>query len=394
VTVRRQSKAKLSKKSASKAQPPRSTVEASALRVGPSSSRMKTLAPGSAPGQPSTGRSAEARRFRPAPLEVPRSAGVPSLLRLPVHDDPRHVPSVDVLLCGVPFDGGAVFRSGARFGPRAVREASWAACSFSSALGVDVFDELRAADGGDVAVLSNDLQTAVEVVAERAEAMARSGVIAGFVGGDQTVTLGALRGVHRAKHKTVSLLHIDAHSNASVASGGRPFDSMSVIRQAVEEGLVRPDSTMQIGLRGPLPAADDLSFAFAHGFEVVSVDEVRWDLHAVVSQVRKLVRKGALYVSVDIAALDPAFAPGCGFPVAGGMTTWELQQILRALVGAEIVGFDVVEVLPAHDHASLSALAAVTALQEILAALADTRRSARPAPSTHKALGRPGRRSA
>ncbi|HVJ14257.1 MAG TPA: arginase family protein, partial [Polyangiaceae bacterium] len=136
------------------------------------------------------------------------------------------------------------------------------------------------------------------------------------------------------------------------------------------------------------------AFAFSNGFEVLTVDEVRWDLHAVVSQVRKLVRKGALYVSVDVAVLDPAFAPGSGFPVPGGMTTWELQQILRALVGAEIVGFDVVEIVPAHDHASLTALAGVTIIQEIMAALADTRRSARPAPSTHKALGRPGRRSA
>lgn len=316
------------------------------------------------------------------------------MLRLPVHDDPRHVPSVDVLLCGVPFDGGAAFRAGARFGPRAVREASWASCSFSAALGVDIFDELRAADGGDVAVPGSDVAAAVEAVADRAEAMSRSGVIPGFVGGDQTVTLGALRGLHRAKHKTVSLLHIDAHSNASSSNGSRELDSMTVIRQAVEEGLVRPDSTMQVGLRGPLPAADDLAFAFANGFEVVTVDEVRWDLHAVVSQVRKLVRKGALYVSVDIAALDPAFAPGAGFPVPGGMTTWELQQVLRALVGAEIVGFDVVEIVPAHDHASLSAQAGITAVQEIMAALADTRRSARPAPSTHKALGRPGRRSA
>jgi len=362
-------------------------------RQGPGSSRSKLHEPGTTPSLTVT-RGVDSRRFRPAPLELPRSAGVPSLLRLPVHDDPRHIPSVDVLLCGVPFDGGAVFRSGARFGPRAVREASWASCSFSSALGVEIFDELRAADGGDVGVLSNDLDAAIEVVAERAEALTRSGVIPGFVGGDQTVTLGALRGVHRAKHKMVNLLHIDAHSNASLASAGRDVDSMSVVRQAVEQGLVRPDSTMQIGLRGPLPVADDLAFAFSNGFEVLTVDEVRWDLHAVVSQVRKLVRKGALYVSVDVAVLDPAFAPGSGFPVPGGMTTWELQQILRALVGAEIVGFDVVEIVPAHDHASLTALAGVTIIQEIMAALADTRRSARPAPSTHKALGRPGRRSA
>jgi arginase family enzyme len=111
------------------------------------------------------------------------------------------------------------------------------------------------------------------------------------------------------------------------------------------------------------------------------------------SQVRRLVQKGSVYVSVDIGALDPAYAPGASFPVPGGMTTWELQQILRALVGAEVVGFDVVEIAPGYDPTGITALAGVAVLQEILAAIADTRRSARPAPSTHRS-GRAGRRSA
>ncbi|HEV8246681.1 MAG TPA: arginase family protein [Polyangiaceae bacterium] len=393
MSARRPSKAKLSKRLAPESESSRARSRGTPKSV-PGSHRSRELEATTSPSLPTSARTAESRRLRPGGLEAPRASGVPSLLRLPVHDDPRHVPAVDILLCGVPFDGGAVLRSGARFGPRAVREASAASSAFSSALGVDIFEELRAADGGDVPAFPHDQTAALEAVAERAEALTRSGVIAAFVGGDQTITLGALRGIHRAKHKAVSLLHIDAHSNASGKMGGRELHAMSVIRHAVEEGLVRPDSTLQVGIRGPFPASDDLAFAFSHGFEVVTVDEVRWDLHAVVSQVRRLVRKGAIYVSVDIAALDPAFAPGAGFPVPGGMSTWELQQLLRALVGAEIVGFDVVEITPAHDHAGLSALAGVTIVQEILAALADTRRSARPAPSTHRALGRPGRRSA
>jgi agmatinase/guanidinopropionase len=165
------------------------------------------------------------------------------------------------------------------------------------------------------------------------------------------------------------------------------------VRHAVKEGLVRAECAMQLGLRGPYAGADALSFAFSRGIDTVGIDEVRWDLHAVVSQVRRLVQKGALYVSVDIGVLDPAFAPGATFPVPGGMTTWELQQILRALVGAEIAGFDVVEMAPGYDPTGITQLAGVAVLQEILAAIADTRRSARPAPSTHKA-GRAGRRSA
>ncbi|HEX3777699.1 MAG TPA: arginase family protein [Polyangiaceae bacterium] len=356
-------------------------------------SARSTSAPPRATTPPSSSR--DAQRFRPPSSEVvPRFAGVPTFLRLPLYDDPRTVPAVDVLLCGVPFDGGTSFRPGARFGPRAVREASALARSFSAALGVDVYDELRVADGGDIAVPPHEADSALGVVAERAETITRSGAIGGFIGGDQTLTLGALRGIHRAKKKAFGLLHIDAQSNASGPPGDSAAHHASVIRKAVEEGLIRADSTMQIGVRGPYSSSDELSFALSHGFEIVTTDEVRWDIHAVVSQVRKLVRKTALYVSVDVSALDPAFAPGTAFPLPGGISTWELQQLLRALVGAEIIGFDVVEIAPTYDPSGITALAGVSIVHEILAALADTRRSGRPAPSSHHAPSRRGRRSA
>jgi agmatinase len=301
-------------------------------------------------------------------------------LRRPVHD--QGLPPVDVVLCGVPFDGGTSFRPGARFGPRAVREASALCLPYSQALGVDIFAELAVADGGDVAGVSHDLEQALDAIAARACAIAESGALCGLVGGDQTLTLGALRGLRRAKHKSVGLLHIDSHVDTEPAQGERDLHHGSVIRHAAQEGLIRPEATLQLGVRGPYASADDLAFSIGHGFDVVSTDDVRWDLHAVVSQVRRLAEKGALYVSVDVSVLDPAHAPGTGFPVPGGLSTWELQQILRALVGAEIAGFDLVEIAPAYDPAGITGIVGVTILQELLAALADTRRSARPAKSS------------
>ncbi len=334
----------------------------------------------------------ETRKFRaPSSGEQPRGVGIQSFLRVPIHDDPEQIPAVDVLLCGVPCDGGTSFRPGARFGPRAVREASALSRSFSSALGVDIYDELRVADGGDIPATHSDLERALAAISGRAESIARSGAICGFIGGDQTLTLAALRGIQRAKKKSFGILHIDAHSDCLGSAKSPELDHSSVLRHALEEGLIRADSTVQLGVRGPFSSAEDLAFSRARGFEVVTMDEVRWDLHSVVSQVRKLVSKGALYVSVDISALDPAYAPGTAFPLPGGMNTWELQQILRALVGAEIVGFDVVEIAPSYDPAGITALAGVAALHEILAALADTRRSGRPAPSSLR-TGRRGRR--
>lgn len=370
------------KPAASKKREPKSPASS---RAAPTSTRASTP-PGS---------NRELRKFRAPSAElVPRVAGVPTFLRLPVYEDPEAVPAVDVLLCGVPFDGGTSFRSGARFGPRAVREASALARPFSAALGVDVYDELRVVDGGDIATPASDVVAALAAVSARAELITRSGAIGGFIGGDQTLTLGALRGIQRAKKKAFGVLHIDAQSDCLAAGPSGTVEQANVFRRALEEGLIRPDSTMQLGIRGPYSSAEDLSFAAQHGFEIVTMDEVRWDLHAVVGQVRKLVRKGALYVSVDVSALDPAYAPGTAFPLPGGMSTWELQQILRALVGAEIIGFDVVEVAPSYDSAGITALAGVAILHEILAALADTRRSGRPAPSSHHASLRRGRRSA
>ncbi len=335
---------------------------------------------------------ARASKFVQVPPPPRRTSGISSFLRLPVAADPAAVPSVDVLLTGVPFDAGSACRPGARFGPRAVREASALSSSFSGALGVDVFRELGVADGGDISPPSAAVSHVLDAVAEATQAIAGSGVIPGFVGGDRTLTLGALRGLRRAKHKALGLLLIGAHPGASSSPEGA-ITAANFLRHAVSEGLVRTDCSMQVGLRGPYQTPDELSFAFSHGIDTVGIDEVRWDLHAVVSQVRRLVQKGAVYVSVDLGALDPAYAPGASFPVPGGMTTWDLQQILRALVGAEIVGFDVVELAPGYDPLGISALAGVSVLHEILAAMADTRRSAHPAPSTHRS-GRAGRRSA
>lgn len=314
---------------------------------------------------------------------------MPSLLRLPLYLDRKSTPPVDVLLCGVPFETGTL-RPGAAYGARALRDASAWSRPFSGALGVDVFAEIAVADGGDVSVASGSVDAALEAVAAHAEAMARSGVIPGFVGGDQVVTLGALTGLRRAKHRAFGLLHFGAHPGASA---GDTLDPTRFVRIAVNEGLVRADSTLQIGLRGPYASADERSFGFSRGIDTAGVDDVRWDLHAVVGQVRRLVRKGAVYITVDASVLDPAFAPGASYPVPGGLSTWELQQLLRALVGAEIAGFDVVGVSPSFDSSGITALAGVMMLQEILATIADTRRSAGPAPSTRRS-GRAGRRSA
>lgn len=298
------------------------------------------------------------------------------------------VPLVDVLLGGAPCEAPLADRPGTLAAPESVRRASAGVPGFNQALGVDIFEELRVLDGGDLPPFA-ERERALERVAERADEAGRSGVVCGWVGGDQTVSLAALRGIHRAKLRSIGFVHIDAHTDTRVPSGRAD----SVVRVAVEEDLIRPDRAIQIGVRGPFASRGELDFPLHAGFDIATVDEVKWDLHAVVSQIRRIVAKGPVYVSVDVAALDPAFVPGASQLVPGGMNTWELQQLLRALVGAEILGFDVVSVVPALDRDGLTSAVAATALHEVLAAMADTNRSTRSPPSSAKP-GRRGRRSA
>jgi len=301
---------------------------------------------------------------------------------------------VDVLLLGVPTDAAALYRTGARGGPNAVRQVSWMGGRFSAALGVDIYDELRVADGGNVLIEDLGVEAALAMVSERIAQVSRSGAVPGVVGGDQSTTLAALRGIRAAKKRAVGLIHIDAFHDTLPIDEHGSVHHKNVIRHAVNEKLIRLDSAMQIGVRGPCDSASEQAFALGQGFEIVTMDEVRWDFHAVVSQVRKLVSRGSLYVSVDLCALDPSVAPGVSTPAPGGMSSWQLQQILRALVGADIVGFDVVELTPAYDTGQLAAGVATITIQEILSSIADTRRSARPAPSAPSERTRRGRRSA
>jgi guanidinopropionase len=328
-----------------------------------------------------------------APDRDRRRKGIQSMLDLPLVSLDRALPPVDVLLLGAPTDAATLYRMGARLGPSAVRQASWMGGRFSSALGVDTYDELRAADAGNVPVEDVPVGPALDAVSETVAEVARSGIIPGIVGGDQGVTLAALRGIRSAKHRAVGLIHVDAYHDALPIERS-VIHHRNVLRHAVAEKLVRSDSVMQLGVRGPSDSAEEQSFAFRQGFEIVTMVEVRWDFHAAVSQVRKMVRRGSLYVSIDLCALDPSVAPGVSTPAPGGMSSWQLQQILRVLVGADIVGFDVVELCPVHDFSGLAAGVATVAVQEILSAIADTRRSARPAPSAPASRTRRGKRSA
>jgi agmatinase len=299
----------------------------------------------------------------PDALRVPRYAGPDTFARLPRLSD---VGGASVGVLGVPFDSGVSYRPGARFGPSAVRHGSKLLRPYHPFLDVEPWTVHQVADAGDAAVNPFDLREAVTQVERAArESLERADHLV-TVGGDHTVALPVLRAM-AARHGPVALIHFDAHLDTWDTYFGAPYTHGTPFRRASEEGLLALHRSAHVGIRGPLYTTNDLAEDRELGFATIStVDIARRGVDEALDRVRERVGTQPVYVSVDIDVLDPAHAPGTGTPEPGGLTTRELQLILRGLDGLHLVGADVVEVSPPYDHAELTALAAANVVYEFL----------------------------
>jgi guanidinobutyrase / D-arginase len=303
----------------------------------------------------------------PDAREVPRFAGPDTFARLPRLDD---VGSAAVAILGAPFDGGASYRPGARFGPGAVRAASKLLRPYHPALDVHPWGPLQVADAGDAAINPFDLEAAVADVERSADAVLDRADRVLTIGGDHTIALPLLRAVH-ARHGPPALVHFDAHLDTWDSYFGAAYTHGTPFRRAAEEGVLDTAHSMHVGIRGSLYSGSDLDDDAALGYAVISTGQIAsGGVPAAVGRIRDRAGNRPLYVSVDIDVLDPAHAPGTGTPEPGGLTTRELQELLRGLDGLRIVGADVVEVSPPYDHAELTALTAAQLVYELLALLA------------------------
>lgn len=274
----------------------------------------------------------------------------------------RDLSDVDVVVSGIPFDAATTNRPGARFGPRAIRAASTEVAALDSFPdGFNVFEYLRVVDYGDCYLDSGYPQHVVERVEQHAREILEADVTMLTFGGDHFVTYPLLR-AHAAKHGPLALVHFDAHCDTWPDDGER-LDHGSMFLRAAREGLIDPKRSVQIGIR----TANDET----HGFTILSAPYVQ-DVGAVATaeQVLDVVGDAKVYLTFDIDCLDPAFAPGTGTPVPGGLSSSLALGILRRLGGLDLVGLDLVEVAPAYDHAEITAVAAATIAHDMLALLA------------------------
>ena len=299
---------------------------------------------------------------------VPRFAGASTFARLPRVDE---VGDFDVAILGAPFDGGVSYRPGARFGPSAVRQASrHLRPAYHPDVDVSPFRVLQAVDAGDVPCNPFDIDEALQQIDDHARELVSDQRRLVTIGGDHTVALATMRAVVRT-HGPVAVVHFDAHLDTWDTYFGAERTHGTVFRRAAEEGLLVPDASTHVGIRGPLYDAADLVDDARFGFSTVrAADFDRLGVAEVVGRVRERAGDAPIYLSVDIDVLDPAFAPGTGTPEMGGFTSRELLSLLRALPGEQLVAADVVEVSPAYDHAEITSLAAATVVYDLIAVMA------------------------
>jgi guanidinopropionase len=299
----------------------------------------------------------------------PRYTGIPTFMRAPFADDWN---AVDIGLIGVPFDGGVTNRTGARHGPRGLRDHSSLMRRMNQATGVAPYDLARVADLGDAIVERPfNLEGALDEIAAFFGRLQVAGVVPVSAGGDHSITLPIFRGI--ARHRPVGMVHFDAHCDTGDDYLGSRFHHGAPFRRAVEEGLLDPTRTIQIGIRGGLNDRDIWRFSHDTGMRVVYMDEVM-DLgpDRVAAEARRVVGDGPVYVSFDVDGLDPVYAPGTGTPEVGGFSTAEALRMLRGLRGLDVIGGDVVEVAPPFDGAGVTQLAGATVMFEILCLAAES----------------------
>ena len=298
-----------------------------------------------------------------------RYAGVATLLRRPLVSDPS---GVDIALIGVPYDGATENRPGARHGPREVRNMSSLTRSIHHVTRINPYEVCKIADLGDVN-FSNpfDLQQCFTDITDFYSKICAAGAMPLSVGGDHSISFPILRAV--AAERPVGMVHIDAHTDTSDHEFGHKLTHGTPFRRALEEGLLDPKRTIQIGIRGAQNSEESWHGSEDAGIRVMYMEEfTSLGVEATVDEARRVVGQEPTYISFDIDSIDPAFAPGTGTPEIGGMTPIQAQALIRGLAGLNLIGGDVVEVSPPFDPTGNTALVGATMLYEIACILADT----------------------
>ncbi|KAF7660495.1 hypothetical protein LDENG_00281450 [Lucifuga dentata] len=296
---------------------------------------------------------------------VARVSGIATMAKLPYQET---ADGLDAAFIGVPIDTGTTNRPGARFGPRQIRVESALLRSYNSARAAP-YESLMVADIGDVNVNLFDLKDTCKRIREAYRKIVANGCIPLTIGGDHTIAYPILQAVAE-KYGPVGLVHVDAHADTTDVLLGEKINHGTPFRRCVEEGLLDCKRVVQIGLRGSGYSPDSYEWSRTQGFRVVQVEECSFkSLAPLMAEVRTQMGSGPVYLSFDIDALDPGFAPGTGTPEIAGLTPIQGVEIIRGCRGLNLVGCDLVEVSPPYDTTGITALTGANLLFEMLCVL-------------------------
>jgi guanidinopropionase len=297
-----------------------------------------------------------------------RYGGVATLLRRNLVNDPS---GVDIALIGVPYDGGTENRPGARHGPREIRNMSSFTRSIHHVTRLNPYELCSIADLGDVNFRNPfDQQQSFSDITDFFLKVCAAGALPLSVGGDHSITLPILRAV--AAERPVGMVHIDAHTDMSDREFGHKFTHGTPFKRAIEEGLLDPTRTIQVGIRGAQNSEESWQASEEAGIRVIYMEEfTTLGIEGALDEIKRVTGQGPTYLSFDIDSLDPAFAPGTGTPEIGGLTTIQAQALIRGLAGLNLIGGDLVEVSPPFDPTGNTSLVGASILYEIVCILAE-----------------------
>jgi len=317
-----------------------------------------------------------------ADVDLPTYVGPTSFMKLPWITDPDELRrrEVDVAIIGAPFDDAVSHRSGARFGPRAIREAQYTSGSVNSLqLGVEPFEVLNVVDAGDANIVPAWIERAHALIYRKVLEVAQTGAIPIVLGGDHSITWPSATAIAEVRRPgSIGIVHFDAHADTAADDWGVLAGHGTPMRRLIESGAVKGKNFIQVGLRGYWPPVETFRWMQEHGMRYHFMSEIEErGAEAVIAQAIDEALDGPdhIYLSLDIDVIDPGMAPGTGTPEPGGMLTREVLRAIRQIVGAvDLVGMDIVEVSPPYDHAETTAMAANRAALEAISAMAVRRR--------------------
>lgn len=304
------------------------------------------------------------------PMQALRHTEIPTFMRAPFVTD---LSGVDIGIIGIPYDGGLTFRTGARHGPREVRNESSVMRSINVVTGARPYELAKVADIGDVQFRNMfTLEDAIDDIERYYDAIAGAGVMPLGIGGDHSVTWPILKALAKHQEEPIAVIHVDAHTDTWGEFAGSKFHHGAPFRLATEAGVIDPTKTVQIGIRGGQNVTEGLDYSRDKGMRLITIEEFE-DLGwlAVAKEARRVVGNSPVYLTFDIDGLDPAYAPGTGTPESGGITMREAQRMLREFKGLNFIGGDMVEVSPPFDPSGATALNGATIAFEILCLLAE-----------------------